>query len=77
MVLCDAGRTPRKGDLRGQRPACLVIAARDGSCDLARGTQGRNGALYSPQGGLRIAVRDLARIGRCGRTQRRRRSRRC
>ena len=36
VVLYDAERTPRKDDLRGQRPACLVIAARDGSCDLAR-----------------------------------------
>ena len=64
VVLYDAERTPRKDDLRGQRPACLVIAARDGSCDLAQWTPGRNGALYSPQGGLRISVRDLARIGR-------------
>ena len=64
VVLYDAERTPRKDDLRGQRPACLVIAARDGSCDLAKWTPGRNGALYSPQGGLRISVRDLARIGR-------------
>ena len=64
VVLYDAERTTRKDDLRGQRPACLVIAARDGSCDLARWTPGRNGALYSPQGGLRISVRDLARIGR-------------
>ena len=28
VVLYDAERTPRKDDLRGQRPACLVIAAR-------------------------------------------------
>lgn len=64
VVLYDAEHAPRKDDLHGQRPACLVIAARDGSCDLAQWTPGRNGALYSPQGGLRISVRDLARIGR-------------
>ena len=64
VVLYDAQHAPRKDDLHGRRPDCAVIAARDGSCDLSRWTPGSNGALYSPQGGLRISVRDLARIGR-------------
>jgi CubicO group peptidase (beta-lactamase class C family) len=35
----------------------------DSACDLARYVPGWNGALFSPQGGLRISMRDLAKIG--------------
>ena len=55
---------PVKDDLNGRRPACPVQAATDGSCDLARWRAGDNGALFAPQGGLRISARGLARIGR-------------
>ncbi|MFX8489325.1 hypothetical protein ABTL84_19215, partial [Acinetobacter baumannii] len=48
----------------GQPPACPVLPAADGSCDLARYVPGSNGGLFSPQGGLRITMRDLARVGR-------------
>lgn len=44
-------------------PACPGAPARDGTCDLARYRLGRNGALFSPQGGMRIAVTGLARLG--------------
>ena len=64
VVLYDEKSTPQKDDLRGKAPACAVIAARDGSCDLSRWRPGENGTLFSPQGGLRISARDLARIGR-------------
>ena len=52
-----------RDDLGGQWPACRVVPAADGSCDLARYTPGENGALFSPQGGLRISARDLATVG--------------
>ena len=39
-------------------------ASRPSGCDLAGYRLGSNGALFSPQGGLRISVRDLAVIGR-------------
>jgi len=55
--------TPQRDDLHGQRPACPVFVA-DGPCDLARWKLGENGALFAPQGGLRISARGLARIGR-------------
>lgn len=42
---------------------CPVLAARDGSCDLGQYRLGKNGSSFSPQGGLRIAPQDLARIG--------------
>ncbi|MEO1167132.1 MAG: serine hydrolase domain-containing protein [Pseudomonadota bacterium] len=42
---------------------CPAIPASDGSCDHANYVLGRNGAAFSPQGGLRISARDLARIG--------------
>ena len=35
-----------------------------GPCDLGRWRLGENGALFAPQGGLRISMRDLARVGR-------------
>lgn len=64
VVLYDAEGKPQKDDLHGIAPACPVIAAADGTCDLTRWQAGQNGALFSPQGGLRISARDLARIGR-------------
>ena len=55
---------PVKDDLHGKRPACPVFV-RDGEpCDLGRWKLGENGALFAPQGGLRISARGLARIGR-------------
>ena len=35
-----------------------------GPCDLGRWRLGENGALFAPQGGLRISMNDLARVGR-------------
>ncbi len=64
VVLTDAQGHVRRDDLKGVRPACPVIPAADGSCDLSRYAPGTNGALFSPQGGVRISMRDLARIGK-------------
>lgn len=64
VVLYDAKGTPVRDDLQGRRPSCAVAPAADGSCDLATWQAGVNGALFSPQGGLRISMRDLATIGR-------------
>jgi CubicO group peptidase (beta-lactamase class C family) len=55
------GRVVRD-DLGGRRPDCPVLAP--AGCDLSGYAPGSNGALFSPQGGLRISVRDLAIIGR-------------
>lgn len=63
IVLTQDGK-PLRDDLDGQRPACGVVASADGNCDLGRWRAGENGALFSPQGGLRISARGLARIGR-------------
>lgn len=52
-----------RDDLGGQRPDCPVVPASDGSCDLATYRLARHGAAFSPQGGLRISARGLARIG--------------
>jgi CubicO group peptidase (beta-lactamase class C family) len=57
-------RKPTRDDHAGGLPACPVTPASDGSCDLAAWRAGRNGAIFSPQGGLRISARDLAVIGR-------------
>jgi len=51
-----------RDDLGGRRPDCPVLAPN--GCDLAAYPLGSNGALFSPQGGLRISVRDLSAIGR-------------
>jgi CubicO group peptidase (beta-lactamase class C family) len=63
VVLMQDGKAVRD-DLGGKPPDCLAVAAVDGSCDLSRWRAGENGALFSPQGGLRISARGLARIGR-------------
>ena len=51
-----------RDDLGGRRPDCPVLAPN--GCDLSTYQLGSNGALFSPQGGLRISVRDLTAIGR-------------
>lgn len=62
-ILYRASGEVARDDLKGQPPLCPVVSAKDGSCDLSRYQPGANGALFSPQGGLRIAMNDLARIG--------------
>jgi CubicO group peptidase (beta-lactamase class C family) len=52
-----------KDDLHGIAPTCLVLTTEGAPCVLETYTPGWNGALFSPQGGLRISMRDLARIG--------------
>ncbi len=52
-----------RDDLKGTPPPCLVVPATDGSCDLTKYTPGWNGSIFSPQGGLRISARDLAKTG--------------
>jgi CubicO group peptidase (beta-lactamase class C family) len=63
VVLMQDGKAVRD-DLGGKRPDCPVFV-RDGEpCDLSRWRLGENGALFSPQGGLRVSARGLARVGR-------------
>ncbi len=64
VVLTQAGEVVRD-DLKGKRPECPVFAPEGSACDIP-GTwrPGVNGALFSPQGGLRISARGLARVGR-------------
>lgn len=64
VVLYDADGKPVKDDNHGRRPDCPVMPSSDGSCDLTQWRAGENGALFSPQGGLRISANGLARIGR-------------
>lgn len=63
VVLYGADGAAVKDDLHGVRPACPVVVGAAGACDLDAYVLGSNGALFSPQGGLRISVRDLARVG--------------
>lgn len=63
VILYDDDGSVLRDDLGGKQPACPAAPAADGSCDLARYTPGENGALFSPQGGLRISARDLAIVG--------------
>lgn len=63
VVLYDGHGKPSADDNHGRKPACPVRPATDGSCDLARYRPGENGALFGPQGGLRISAIGLARIG--------------
>ena len=52
---------PQVDDLKGQRAPCPVRST--AGCDLAAYRIGDNGTIFSPQGGLRISIPDLARIG--------------
>jgi CubicO group peptidase (beta-lactamase class C family) len=63
VVLYDERGGVRRDDLKGAAPACPGGAAKDGGCDLTAYQLGWNGAIFSPQGGLRISARDLSKIG--------------
>jgi CubicO group peptidase (beta-lactamase class C family) len=62
VVLYERDGAVLRDDLRGLRPACPVLAPDGAPCDLAGYRTGDNGALFSPQGGLRISTRDLATL---------------
>ena len=64
VVLDEPGGKPVKDQLHGRRPSCPVVVMDNEPCDLGRWRAGENGALFAPQGGLRISARGLARIGR-------------
>ena len=63
VVLMQDGKAVRD-DLKGKRPDCPVYLNEGDACDLSRARLGENGALFSPQGGLRISARGLAGVGR-------------
>lgn len=63
VVLYRDGQAVRD-DHHGQKPGCSVVVAEGADCDLSRWKAGENGALFSPQGGLRISANGLAKIGR-------------
>jgi CubicO group peptidase (beta-lactamase class C family) len=62
VVLYDAAGAVLRDDLGGSRPKCLVLSLAP-ECDVDSYKLGTNGALFSPQGGLRASARDLAAIG--------------
>lgn len=63
VVLHRANGEVARDDLKGNPPVCPVVTAPGQRCDLAAYVPGSNGALFSPHGGLRISMQDLARIG--------------
>lgn len=63
VVLYRSSGEVARDDRAEIRSPCRVLPAADGTCDLSGYRPGVNGALFSPQGGLRISMRDLARIG--------------
>ncbi len=63
VVLTQHGKAVRD-DLGGKRPDCPVFVNDGEPCELSRWRLGENGALFAPQGGLRISARGLARVGR-------------
>ncbi|CAN4279905.1 beta-lactamase family protein [Pseudoxanthomonas sp. LjRoot125] len=63
-VVLYRDRAPVRDENRTGKPACAVVVEEGADCDLARWKAGENGALFSPQGGLRISANGLAKIGR-------------
>jgi CubicO group peptidase (beta-lactamase class C family) len=64
VVLYDENGKPILDDLKGQLPACPVFVEPGTACNLQGYEPGSNGALFSPQGGLRISATGLSVIGR-------------
>jgi hypothetical protein len=64
VVLYDEKGAVLRDDLKGRQPDCPVSAPAGNSCDLTRYRLGSNGALFSPQGGLRASVEGLSVVGR-------------
>ena len=63
VVLYRSSGEVARDDLHGQPPACAVFLREGTACDLSTYRPGDNGALFSPQGGLRISMHDLAKLG--------------
>ena len=63
VVLVRSTGEIARDDLHGVAP-CPVVVPEGAACDLSQYRPGDNGALFSPQGGLRIGMTGLARIGR-------------
>lgn len=63
VVLYRADGSVARDDLRGARAGCPGTPASDGGCALSSYRLSRNGAFFSPQGGMRIAMPGLARLG--------------
>jgi CubicO group peptidase (beta-lactamase class C family) len=64
VVLYDEDGSAILDDLQGRLPACPVFVQPGTPCRLERYEPGSNGALFSPQGGLRISAAGLTVIGR-------------
>lgn len=74
-TLCDAEMQARKvtlyrhtGEVAADAPdrlppACTIPVADGQACDLEAYVPGTNASIFSPQGGVRIGMVDLARIG--------------
>ena len=62
VVLYDSTTGAVRRDSPEQVAGCPVFG--DAACELDGYVLGENGALFSPQGGMRISARDLARLGR-------------
>lgn len=63
VVLYRSTGEVARDELRGKRPPCPGTPAHGGGCDLATYQLAHNGAFFSPQGGMRIGMKGLARIG--------------
>lgn len=74
-VECDAGMQARavtlyrhtgevaRDDPAEMPPACTIPVAEGQGCDLDSYVPGTNASIFSPQGGVRIGMMDLAKIG--------------
>ena len=63
-ILYGADGRAVRDEFPGGAPGCPVLTPEGAACDLDSYRPGSNGALFSPQGGLRISAHDLATIGR-------------
>jgi CubicO group peptidase (beta-lactamase class C family) len=62
VTLYNSDDSFRKDDPDARRAKCQV-GSLSPKCEIGSYVLGSNGALFSPQGGLRISARDLAKVG--------------
>ncbi len=62
VLRSEVGRV-RVDDLQGKPPPCPVYPGANGFCDLSKYQLGDNGGMFSPQGGVRISMKNLAKLG--------------
>lgn len=64
VVLYRSTGEVARDDAADRPPACTIPVAQGTACDISAYVPGTNASIFSPQGGVRISMMDLAKLGR-------------